>query len=162
MVLTLTALLALVLAGCTKRPNVGTQYGGVPLVGFPETPPPPHVSGKSGGVFRLGIVEPVAIDPYNSQESEVNLITENLFSELISVGPDGSVSPGVASSWISNDDCSQWTFTLKQGTTFHNGEPVTSAAFKRGWERAAARSAASEVAYHLNEIQGFAPCRPAP
>jgi ABC-type transport system substrate-binding protein len=155
MVLMLTALLALVLAGCTKRPNVGTQYGGVPLVGFPETPPPPHVPGKPGGVFRLGIVEPAAIDPYNAQESEGTLITENLFTELIDIGPDGSVSPGVATSWTANDNCSQWTFTLKQGTTFSNGEPVTSAAFKRGWERAAARSAASEVAYHMNEIQGF-------
>jgi oligopeptide transport system substrate-binding protein len=155
MVLALTALLALALAGCTKRPNVGTQYGGVPLVGFPETPPPPHVPGKPGGVFRLGIVEPAAIDPYNAQESEGTLITENLFTELINVGPDGSVGPGVATSWTANDNCSQWTFTLKQGTTFSNGEPVTSAAFKRGWERAAARSAASEVAYHMNEIQGF-------
>jgi oligopeptide transport system substrate-binding protein len=154
-VLTLAALLSLMPAGCAKRPNVGTQNGGVPLVGFPETPPPPQVPGKSGGVFRLGIVEPVAIDPYNSQESEGNLVTENVFTELINVNPDGSVSPGVATSWTSNADCSQWTFTLKHGTTFHNGEPVDSAAFKRGWERAAARSAASEVAYHLNEIQGF-------
>ena len=53
-VLTLAALLSLVPAGCAKRPNVGTQNGGVPLVGFPETPPPPHMPGKPGQLGMRG------------------------------------------------------------------------------------------------------------
>src|SRR4051794_41156973 len=41
--------------------------------------------GKQGGVFRLGIVEPTAIDPYNSQESEGILVTKQLFTGLVGI-----------------------------------------------------------------------------
>ena len=94
------------------------------------TPDPPDVSGKPGGTFRLGITEPTAIDPYNAQESEGLLVTKYLFTGLVQVKPDGTVYDGVASKWTPNADCSQWTFTLKSGTTFSNGEPVDAAAFE--------------------------------
>jgi oligopeptide transport system substrate-binding protein len=153
-----TATVGLVLAGCTQRSNQGTApttTAGVSAVGFPETPDQPLVSGKPGGRFRLGITEPTSIDPYNAQESEGTLVTKALFTGLVNVKPNGDVYDGVASAWTPNADCSQWTFTLKPGTTFSNGEPVDSAAFKRGWERTAAKDSGSDVSYHLNEVQGF-------
>jgi oligopeptide transport system substrate-binding protein len=149
---------ALSLAGCTQRSNQGTppSTGSVPTaVGFPETPDQPTVPGKPGGTFRLGITEPTAIDPYNVQESEGALVTQALFTGLVTNTRSGQVEPGVASAWSPNADCTQWTFTLKPGTTFTNGEPVDSAAFKRGWERTSAKESASDVAYHLNEVAGF-------
>lgn len=111
---------------------------------------------KDGGTFRLGLVEPAAIDPYNAQESEGILVAHNLFTGLIDVKADGTVMPRLAESRPPNSDCSQWTFKLKTGTTFSNGEPVDAAAFIRGWTRAAAKDAASDVAYHMAEIDGFA------
>jgi oligopeptide transport system substrate-binding protein len=143
---------ALSLAGCTQRSNQGTpaSTGSTPTaVGFPETPDQP------GGTFRLGITEPTAIDPYNVQESEGALVTQALFTGLVTNTRSGQVEPGVASAWSPNTDCTQWTFTLKPGTTFTNGEPVDAAAFKRGWERTSAKESASDVAYHLNEVAGF-------
>ncbi|MDH6123219.1 oligopeptide transport system substrate-binding protein [Kitasatospora sp. GP82] len=110
---------------------------------------------KDGGTFRLGIVEPTAIDPYNVQESEGTLVAQNLFTGLTSVDVNGKISNALAESRTPNDDCSQWTFKIKGGTTFSNGEAVDAAAFIRGWTRAAAKDAASDVAYHLNEIDGF-------
>ncbi len=151
----LVAVVGLVLTGCSQRSNDGAPDNGQSAIGFPETQLQPPVPGKPGGTFRFALVEPTAIDPYNAQESEGVLVTHNLFTELVSVDANGKVSPAAANSWTPNGDCSQWTFDLKQGTTFHNGEPVDAAAFKRGWERAAAKSAASDVAYHMNEIQGF-------
>ena len=149
---------ALSLAGCTQRSNQGTppSTGSAPTaVGFPETPDQPVVPGKPGGTFRLGITEPTAIDPYNVQESEGALVTQALFTGLVTNTRSGQVEPGVASAWSPNADCTQWTFILKPGTTFTNGEPVDAAAFKRGWERTSAKESASDVAYHLNEVAGF-------
>lgn len=111
--------------------------------------------GKKGGTFHFGITEPTAIDPFNAQESEGLLVTKYLFTGLIQVDPDGTPEPGVADKWEHNDDCTEWTFDLKTGTKFHNGEEVTSESFKRGWERVAAKDSASEVAYHLAGIKGF-------
>ncbi len=156
-VIALTAVAGIVLAGCTQQSNQGTNAGAnaQPSVGFPETADLPVVPGKPGGVFRLGIVEPTAIDPYNVQESEGTLVNKALFTGLVNVEPNGDVIPGVANTWSPNADCSQWTFNLKPGTTFSNGEVVDAAAFKRGWDRTAAKNSASDVSYHLDEVQGY-------
>jgi oligopeptide transport system substrate-binding protein len=44
---------------------------------------------------------------------------------------------------------------LKKGVKFHNGEEVTSASFKRGWERAIRKEAASDVAHFIEVVQGY-------
>ena len=112
--------------------------------------------GKQGGTFRLGITEPVAIDPYNAQESEGILVTKQLFSGLTDATPDGQVVNALAEEIENNDDCTEWTFKIKEGTTFSNGDPVDAEAFLRGWNRAALQASASDVAYHLGGIEGFA------
>ena len=111
---------------------------------------------KQGGVFRLGISEPTAIDPYNSQESEGILVTKQLFVGLVSnPNAEGEIQPGVAEKWSKNSDCTEWTFNLRSGTTFSNGDPVNAEAFIRGMTRAAKQSAASDVAYHMGGIAGY-------
>lgn len=154
--ITLTAVVGLVLAGCTQQSNQGGPQNAQVPVGFPETPPNPDVpGGKPGGVFRLGITEPTAIDPFNTQESEGQGVQDYLFTGLLEVTPDGKAIPGVAKDWSSNDDCSVWTFNLQPGTKFHNGETVDAASFKRGWERASVKGSGSEVSYHLDVVKGY-------
>ncbi|MCC3769213.1 ABC transporter substrate-binding protein [Streptomyces sp. UNOC14_S4] len=111
--------------------------------------------GKGGATFRLGITEPTAIDPYNAQESEGSLVTHNLFTGLYKVNTDGTLKPMLAVSSTPNDKGDEWTFEIKKDTKFSNGEPVNAEAFIRGWTRAAAKASASDVAYHMNEIDGF-------
>lgn len=152
---------ALVLTACSQKSNEGTSDNNgdnaqqQQSAGWPETPLPDIKKGKKGGTFRFGIEEPTSIDPYNAQESEGLLVTKYLYTGLIQVDPLGEVHPGVADKWTPNDDCTEWTFDLKTGTKFHNGEEVTSKSFKTGWERVAAKDSASEVAYHLAGVEGF-------
>jgi oligopeptide transport system substrate-binding protein len=150
----------LVLTACSQKENSGSgnDSGGEnskPSSGWEETAVPDIQEGKVGGTFRLAITEPTAIDPYNAQESEGILVAKYLFTGLTTATPDGEIEPGVAEKWSSNDDCTEWTFNLKKGTKFHNGEEVTSQSFKQGWERVAAKDSASEVSYHLLGIKGF-------
>lgn len=148
----------LVLTACSQKENKGSGNSGEnakPSAGWAETPEPEIKEGKVGGTFRLAIEEPTAIDPYNAQESEGILVAKYLFTGLTTSTPDGEIKPGVADKWETNDDCTEWTFDLKTGTKFHNGEEVDAAAFKRGWERVAAKASASEVSYHLQGIKGF-------
>jgi oligopeptide transport system substrate-binding protein len=112
--------------------------------------------GKQGGVFRIAVSEPTSIDPYNSQESEGILVTKQLYIGLTTVNDDtGELLPGVADKWSKNDACTEWTFNLKSGTTFSNGDPVNAEAFIRGMTRAAKQKAASDVAYHMGGIAGY-------
>ncbi|MFD8910415.1 ABC transporter substrate-binding protein [Streptomyces sp. NPDC059575] len=112
-------------------------------------------AGQDGGTFRLGITEPVAIDPYNSQESEGQLVTDNLFTGLYEPTADGQVIPTLATSKKVSADGKTWTFTIKKDTKFSNGEAVDAESFIRGWNRVAQKTAASDVAYHMAGIEGF-------
>ncbi|MFI6346494.1 ABC transporter substrate-binding protein [Streptomyces sp. NPDC050560] len=113
-------------------------------------------SGKSGGTFSMGITEPVAIDPYNAQESEGMLVADNLFTGLYSPTADGQVKPELATSKTVSKDGKTWTFKIKPGTKFTNGEAVNAESFIRGWNRVVQKKSASDVAYHLAGIDGFA------
>jgi oligopeptide transport system substrate-binding protein len=114
-----------------------------------------QASGQAGGTFRLGIVEPTAIDPYNAQESEGSLVTRQLYTGLVTMDDNDQVVPGVAESWESDKSCKTWTFKLRSGTTFSNGEPVDADAFIRGMTRSAKKDAASDTAYHMADIAGY-------
>jgi oligopeptide transport system substrate-binding protein len=139
----LAASVALVASGCGGGGDDDGAGGG------------PDGEASTGGVFRLGITEPVAIDPYNAQESEGILVTKQLFTGLTDATPDGEVVNALAEEIEPNDDCSEWTFTIQDGTSFSNGEPVDAEAFVRGWTRAALQASASDVAYHMAGIEGF-------
>lgn len=119
---------------------------------------------KTGGVFRVPIGEPASIDPYQARESEGSNVTVRLFTGLVTYDGNAELKmrPGVAERWAPNADCTEWTFNLRRGTTFTNGEPVDAAAFIRGWTRASIGTAASQVAYHLQQVQGYAPLHATP
>ncbi|MCZ4098177.1 ABC transporter substrate-binding protein [Streptomyces sp. SID13666] len=113
-------------------------------------------AGKGGGTFSLGLVEPVSIDPVNAQESEGILVTDNLFTGLYEPTADGKVIPALATSKTVSDDGKTWTFKIKPGTKFTNGEVVNAEAFIRGWTRLAAKASASDVATpNVGGIDGF-------
>ncbi|GAC1306533.1 MAG: ABC transporter substrate-binding protein [Acidimicrobiales bacterium] len=110
---------------------------------------------KQGGVFKLGIVEPTAIDPYNSQETEGQKVTKVIFDGLVDVdAATGQLKPAVAKTWDKNADCTQWTFHLGE-SKFSSGEAVTAQSFIDGMNRAARLKAASDTATFMEDIKGF-------
>ncbi|TQJ52611.1 peptide/nickel transport system substrate-binding protein/oligopeptide transport system substrate-binding protein [Streptomyces sp. SLBN-115] len=111
--------------------------------------------GPAGGTFRFGLIEPATIDPALAAETPGLVSAEVLFTGMYRVGPEGQMVPKLAESATPNAGCTQWTFKIKGGTKFTNGEPVDAAAFVRGWSRAAGKAMASDVAYHLGGIKGF-------
>ncbi|MBY6058733.1 hypothetical protein KUV33_20085 [Leisingera daeponensis] len=42
---------------------------------------------------------------------------------LIEVGPGGVLLPELATEWTGNADSTVWTFKLREGVEFHNGQP---------------------------------------
>jgi oligopeptide transport system substrate-binding protein len=112
---------------------------------------------KQGGTFRIPIGEPAAIDPYQARESEGSNVTVRLFVGLVTYDGNAELKmrPGVAERWNSNNECTEWTFNLRRGVKFTNGEDVDANSFIRGWTRAAIGTAASQVAYHLQQIRGY-------
>ena len=77
-----------------------------------------HTEGVAGGVSR--------INPLYSSANEVDAdLAALIFSGLTRLGPDGTVQPDLAESWDISGDGLTYTFHLRQGVTWHDGEPFT-------------------------------------
>jgi peptide/nickel transport system substrate-binding protein len=59
-----------------------------------------------------------------------------VLENLIFVEPGGTeLQPGLATEWESSDDGTVWTFTLREGVTFHDGTPFNAEAAKFNFDR---------------------------
>lgn len=121
-------------------------------------------STKKGGEFvDLGTIvgDPLEhIDPALNTLLDGFQITNALYDGLTEMDfsdPDKPELKGlVAESWESNADASVWTFTIKEGLKFSDGEAVLPSSFVRAWERASDPDFAGDYSYLFNFLQGGA------
>ncbi|MBW3547933.1 MAG: ABC transporter substrate-binding protein [Actinobacteria bacterium] len=98
---------------------------------------------------------PEHIDPGLSGAVEGSQVSRLVFDGLTENDYEsGELRPMVAESWESNDEGDEWTFQLRDGVTFHNGDPVLPSDFKFAWERVLDPDLASDLAFHLDPIVG--------
>ena len=82
---------------------------------------------QTGGSFSLHINDPEnPLVPGNTTESEGNQVLKALFTPLVQYNLETTEVEytGVAES-VESEDNTNWTITLKDGWTFHDGSPVT-------------------------------------
>ncbi|MBV8564244.1 MAG: ABC transporter substrate-binding protein [Methylobacteriaceae bacterium] len=85
------------------------------------------------------VLEPPGLDPTIGAAAAIGEITHyNIYEGLTKVNADSSVTPLLAESWTVSPDVKTFTFKLRSGVTFHNGEPFSAADVKFSFERAAA------------------------
>src|SRR5881397_2829195 len=73
-------------------------------------------------------------DPHFSTSSNDIRVSFNLFDNLVSRHPDGKLHPGLATEWKLHGQ-TQWTFRVRPGVKWHNGDPFTAADAKWSLER---------------------------
>jgi peptide/nickel transport system substrate-binding protein len=74
------------------------------------------------------------LDPHFSTSSNDIRVTFNVFDNLTNRYPDGKLQPGLATEWKATAPTT-WTFKLRPGVKFHNGDPCTSEDVKFSVER---------------------------
>jgi peptide/nickel transport system substrate-binding protein len=90
-------------------------------------------------------LEPPGLDPTAGAASAIAEITlYNIFETLTKIGPDGRATALLADSWTSTSDLRTWTFKLRPGVRFQNGEPLNAAAVKFSFERAGAQDSTNK------------------
>ena len=119
-------------------------------------------------VFVLATNE-VGAPTYNPiKANNLNAATTLLFDRLVSQAADLSYHPWLAESWEEAADGMSWTFHLKSGVTFHNGEPFNAETIGawlelfKGSENAYMAEAIAEVQVIDPQTVKFVMSRPEP
>jgi ABC-type transport system substrate-binding protein len=112
-------------------------------------------SGDGGGTFTAYIGEPKSpLVPGNTTESEGAKVIAALWTGLVGYSPEGEVEyTGVAES-IESEDNQNWTITLKDGWTFHDGTPVNAQSYVDAWNYTANPENAQDGGSYLSRIAG--------
>ncbi|WHZ12341.1 MAG: ABC transporter, substrate-binding protein (cluster 5, nickel/peptides/opines) [Burkholderiaceae bacterium] len=82
-------------------------------------------------------LEPPGLDPTANAASAIGeVVLYNVLETLTKVNPDSSVSPLLAESWEISPDLKTYTFKLRRGVKFSNGEPFDAHTVKFSFDRA--------------------------
>ena len=99
---------------------------------FSETPV------KGGNLTVCQPAEPPGLDPTANTAAAIDrVVYANIYEGLVKVDSRGEFLPGLANGWTLSDDGRIYTFNLRKGVRFHNGEDFDSAVAKWNLERSA-------------------------
>ena len=68
-----------------------------------------------------------SLDPYSYGDSFTINVLNHVYEGLVRYNQDLKIEPALATSWEILDDKVTWRFKLREGVTFHNGNPFTAA-----------------------------------
>jgi peptide/nickel transport system substrate-binding protein len=91
---------------------------------------------RRGGALVIGFQQdqPTLDAPVPNSDSQVRLLN-SVLDPLVWESEPGKFVPGLAESWEVSPDAKTYTFTLRQGVTFHDGTPFNAAAVKVTFDR---------------------------
>lgn len=109
-------MLPISLYGCTGNTDPGTTQSASAQTG----------ELSNGNSVTVGIAQDLdSLDPHAAVAAGTSEVLFNVFEGLMKASPDGGVIPAVASDYTVSDDGLTYTFTLREGVKFHNGNAVT-------------------------------------
>lgn len=139
LVLPLT-MLAMVVAGCTKKNSGSLEYG----LEVKDT-------------LRINLEqEPPSLDWSKSTDTTSSTIENNIMDGLVEYDlkdPDLKLMPALATAWKPSADAKTWKLTLRKGVKWTDGVEFTGQQVVDGWERLLNPLTASEYAYFLFDVK---------
>ena len=124
------------------------------LASFRSFAPEPYGVPRNSA-FTMPLGEPTTLDPAIARETTSHFFVASLFSGLVRITSDFGIEPDLAENWEVDDAGMVYTFTLRDGITFHDGTPITAEDFKYSIERATDPALHSDTAHsYLGDIVG--------
>ena len=128
-ILTLVSLLCLSLTGCSlhwQKSVTNQEETNLPVTS-PGEQEEEHETIKTGSdTLVIAMNTPKTFNPLYNTQRNVEQALYLIFSPLVNVEEDGTISSNLAESWLVNDTQTAVTVTLKSGLTWHDGTPLTS------------------------------------
>jgi dipeptide transport system substrate-binding protein len=147
MLISCALLFGTVLAGCSKNPEAGTASGtGAKTDAAKQTQPKI--------VLYNNTKEPTSIDPPIGFDQVSYDVVNNAFEGLTRLGKNQTPEPAMAKEWKISADGKKYTFILRDGIKWTNGDPVTAGDFEYAWKRLLDPKTASDAAFLAYPIEG--------
>ncbi|WP_025681416.1 peptide ABC transporter substrate-binding protein [Paenibacillus massiliensis] len=125
-VLLLVAVIAV--AGCSNSSSPSTDSTGGTEGGSAEGVPQVLTTNLAGG-------EPYTLDPAFASDTTSYWIIDNLYEGLYGYDKEGKVVEAAASNVDISEDGKTYTFTIRDGAQWSNGDPLTAQDFEYAWKR---------------------------
>jgi len=111
----------------------------------------------SAQVLELAVdASPSGLDPHIATAfASLQVVNGTIYEGLTAIDEDLRVVPGLAESWEISDDGTTYTFTLREGMTFHDGSPVEAADVIASYNRVRADAIGSPLASRVAAIEGM-------
>ena len=90
---------------------------------------------KTGGTLSVRINADIRATNGIQRDANTDTVLHQIFETLVGYHTDLTVGPVLAESWKISDDGKTYTCTLREGATYHNGDPVVAADVKWNWDR---------------------------
>jgi len=78
---------------------------------------------------------PDTLDPHKTAGTLTFQTLKSIYDTLVEPDASGKIVPALAEKWEISTDGLSWTFTLRKGVKFHNGDALSSADVKATFER---------------------------
>lgn len=79
--------------------------------------------------------EPTSLDPHLVDDGGERAVNDNIYEALLARTADGELIPGLAAELPTQVDDTTWEFKLREGISFHNGDPFNAASVVATIER---------------------------
>ena len=128
-------MLAVPFAGCGKKAETGSTSAEASSVkeeatstsSTEEKAESTEATGTTSGSdeVTIGVAQDFdTLDPHHMTAAGTKEVLFNVFEGLVKPTAEGEIVPAVASSVEKSEDGKTYTFTLRDGVKFHNGDPV--------------------------------------
>ena len=109
--------------------------------------PEAQAQARKDNTAVLGIVlEPPGLDPTTAPAASIGEIVHySVLEGLTKINMDGSITPLLAESWSVDPDGKSYTFKLRKGVKFHDGEAFDASDVKFSFERAKAEGSTNKA-----------------
>ncbi len=77
---------------------------------------------KKGGVLTFGMQVQEMADPATYSWTQKSVVARHIIEYMVLTGPDNITRPYLAESWKASDDLKTWTFNLRKGVKWSNGD----------------------------------------
>lgn len=91
----------------------------------PEPTTTPEADPDASAIIRL-VLEPGNLDIRETAGAALDqILVDNIYQGLVSRTPEQEIVPALAEDWEISEDGLTYTFTLREGVTFHDGQELT-------------------------------------